>query len=108
MCADVNEGWEPREPREPQTKSIRTGAILFGEEENKYQPAEYQLESGSRGFPGSHLNSSAAEALPTATELGIRLSCRDGYIEWEAEREPPAALRDLICDHRSDLLQILN
>ena len=32
MRAESNEGWEPREPGEPQTKSIRAGVILFGEE----------------------------------------------------------------------------
>ena len=48
MRAEPNEGWEPREPGEPQTKSIRAGVILFGEEENKYLPG--RVPAGIR-FP---------------------------------------------------------
>ena len=89
-------------------KSIRAGLILFGEEDqNNIFPAREGLDSGSRGFPGSHLISGAVRAFWAAEALGIRLSTQDGFIDWEATREPPASLTCLIRDHKPGLIEIL-
>jgi hypothetical protein len=107
MRAERNEGRKPRPPRKPQTKSIRAGEILFGKEKNKNQLGEYRLGSGSRGGRGFPLISAAARAFHAATLLGLRMSVHDGFIEWEAEREPPVSLLCHIGDHKPELIQIL-
>ena len=75
MRGGPNEGWEPREPREPQIKSIRAGEILFGEEQKinigrartsrNQVPEVSQVPTSFRTRLGRFMR---------LTELGIRLS----------------------------------
>src|SRR3954453_19982070 len=73
---------EPREPREPELKSMWAGEILFGEDENKDAPHLVGLGSGSPGSRGSHPFTEAVQALHEAAALGVTLSAVDGFIDW--------------------------
>ena len=42
-----------------------------------------------------------------AAKLGVRLSVRGGFIEWEAEREPPADFLAAVAAVKPELIQIL-
>ena len=107
MATAPNEGWEPREPREPQTKRMRASAILFGEEQNKTASAGAHLDSGSPASRGSHLIHLAGSAYVAALSAGVRLALRDELVEWTAEQPPTAELLAYLRDHKPEIAAIL-
>src|SRR3954462_14611748 len=109
-AAALNEAREPREAREarePQTKSIRSGEILFGADGNKLSPAIGGLGSGSRASRGSRPIPSAADIVRAANSIGLTFQLRGSYIEWQADREPTAAVLARLRAHKPELIEIL-
>jgi hypothetical protein len=95
------------EPGEPQTKSIRAGGILFGEEENIESPRHGCGGIRFPRFPGSPAIPTAADVFHAAAELGIRLSVTGGFIEWEAEHEPPGGFLAAVAAVKPVLIRVL-
>ena len=106
-AAALNEGREPREAREPQTKSIRSGEILFGADGNTISPAIGGLGSGSPASRGSHPIPSAADIVRAANSIGLTFQLRGSYIEWQADREPTEAVLARLRVHKPELIEIL-
>jgi hypothetical protein len=106
-AAALNKGREPREAREPQTKSIRSGEILFGADGNTISPAISWLESGSPASRGSHPIPSAADIVRAANSIGLTFQLRGSYIEWQADLEPTEAVLARLRVHKPELIEIL-